>query len=512
MIINIKLLNLVIVSITKNIETIKRLEENKLLKPFKNFKNYKNITDFICLFIMIFSIIYYWMESKKDNNWNYFKIIDNSLQLILFILYLIRFILFGKVKKFFKENKDLYTNVHLEFDRMIYFINYFPKNISINSFPLALSIVIIFFFILSFVIKNKCSSFSDSSNDDKYYFFNNAEKYRIFILSFPFIIIYFICFILDIINDTKIKKIYKNTIDNWDTSPIISIDINTENDYELGHILSKEKEFYFYSWKFNYFTITKSSEYNYMNIYSYDDNNGKKCGTDSLGNSLYFPQNMECPINDVFIENNDNIDYPEYKKLSLGYNNYLYYSNKKTDKSIIIDIKVGFPNVPIQLSNKKTNELCNSIYDKGFYKEIGGECRNYYNFNTIPFYNEIDHWDLYDFLQNNFELTNINYIGEISLYSLAYQGFNSTSNRKNDLIKKNKSKMNNFISLSIVKNIFSSFNLLYFIIFSRILIENSNKNIHLYISLAFIGLLFFHFTIIISCLSLNVIYVQKYHE
>ena len=493
----------------QNIETIKRLEENKLLKPFKNFKNYKNITDFICLLILIFSIIYYWMGSKKDNNWNYFKIIDNSLQLILFILYLIRFILFGKVKKFFKENKDLYTNVHLEFDRMIYFINYFPKNISINSFPLALSIVIIFFFILSFVIKNKCSAFSDSSNDDKYYFFNNDEKYRIFILSFPFIIIYFICFILDIINDTKIKKIYKNTIDNWDTSPIISIDINTENDYELGHILSKEKEFYFYSWKFNYFTITKSSEYNYMNIYSYDDNNGKICGTDSLGNSLYFPQNMECPINDVFIENNDNIDYPEYKKLSLGYNNYLYYSNKKTDKSIIIDIKVGFPNVPIQLSTKKTNELCNSIYDKGFYKEIGGECRNYYNFNTIPFYNEIDHWDLYDFLQNNFELTNINYIGEISLYSLAYQGFNSTSNRKNDLIKKYKSKMNNFISLSIVKNIFSSFNLLYFIIFSRILIENSNKNIHLYISLAFIGLLFFHFIIIISCLSLNVIYVKN---
>ena len=246
-----------------------------------------------------------------------------------------------------------------------------------------------------------------------------------------------------------------------------------------------------------------------MNIYSYDDSNGKICGTDSFGNSLYFPQNVECPINDVFIENNDNIDYPEYKKLSLVYNNYLYYSNKKTDKNIIIDIKVGFPNVPLQLSTEKTNELCNSIYDKGFYKEIGGKCRNYYKFNTIPFYNEIDHWDLYDFLQNNFELTNINYIGEISLYSLAYQGFNSTSNRKNDIIKKYKSNMNNFISLSIVKNVFSSFNLLYFIIFSRILIENSNKNIHLYISMTFIGLLFFHFIIIISCLSLNITYVQN---
>ena len=247
-----------------------------------------------------------------------------------------------------------------------------------------------------------------------------------------------------------------------------------------------------------------------MNIYSYDDNNGKICGTDSFGNNLYFPQDVECPINDIFIENNDNIDYPEYRKLSLGYNNYLYYSNKKIDKNIIIDIKVGFPNVPLQLNTKKTNELCNSIYNKGFYKEIGGKCRNYYKFNTIPFYKEIDHWSLYDFLRNSFGLTNINYIGEINLYSLTYQGFNSTSNRKNDIIRKYKTKMNDIISLSIVKNIFSSFNLLYFLFFSAILIfENSNKNIYLYISIALIGLLFFHFIIIISCLSLNTIYVQK---
>ena len=72
--------------------------------------------------------------------------------------------------------------------------------------------------------------------------------------------------------------------------------------------------------------------------------------------------------------------------------------------------------------------MCHSIYDKGFYDIIGGKCKNYYKFNTIPFYKEIDHWDLYDFLKNTFGLTNINYIGEISLYSLTYQGFNSTSN------------------------------------------------------------------------------------
>ena len=128
----------------QNIETIKRLEENKLLQPFKNFKNYKNITDLICLFILIISIFYIPMGNGKDSKYDFFKAIDIFLQFILFALYLIRFILFGNVKKFFKENKDLYTNEHLEFNRAIYFIDYFPKNVSINSFPLALSIVFLF--------------------------------------------------------------------------------------------------------------------------------------------------------------------------------------------------------------------------------------------------------------------------------------------------------------------------------------------------------------------------------
>lgn len=65
-------------------------------------------------------------------------------------------------------------------------------------------------------------------------------------LSLPFLIIYLICLILDIINDVKITKIYKNIIDNWATSPISSIklSINKDSDsYELGHIFSKKKNF-----------------------------------------------------------------------------------------------------------------------------------------------------------------------------------------------------------------------------------------------------------------------------
>jgi len=494
----------------QNIETIKRLEDIKNLEPFKKFNNYKNISDLICLFIMIFSISYYFTGNKRDDIWNYFKIIEISLQFILFGLYLVRFILFGKVKKFFKENKDLFTNEHLEFNSEVYFIDYFPKNISINSFPLALSIVFIFFFFLSLIIKDKCSCFSVRSNHDTY---ACEQEPRILILTFPLYIIYFICFILDIVNDAKIKKIYRNTIYNWDTSPISSIEINPGKDYELGHIFTKDKEFRFHSWKNNYFKIKRISDYNYMNIYNNSET--KLCGTDNSGNLLYFPNNVECPINDIFIENNINnsIDYPDYKKLSLGYNNYLFYTNKKVHNKIIIDIKVGFSNVSLELNPEKSNELCNSIYDKGFYEKLGGKCLNYYKFNKKLFYDVIDHWDLYDFLRKDFELNNINYIGEINLYALTYQGFNSSSDGKDigDTIRKYKSKMKDLISLSVAKSIFTSFNIIYYLFFIFVLFKDYciEKKISLIISFVFIGLLFLHFIIIIICLSFNVIYVQN---
>ena len=246
-----------------------------------------------------------------------------------------------------------------------------------------------------------------------------------------------------------------------------------------------------------------------MNIYPINEKEGKKCGKDSFGNNLYFPKDVECPINDIFFENNNNKDYSGYNKLNLGFNNYLYFTNKKTDKNIIIDIKIGIPSIPFQLNNEKANEICDYIYEKGFYKELGGKCLKYNKFNTIPFYYEIDHWDLYDFLQNTFELNDINYFGEIYLYSLTYQGFNSTSLKNRNNIKDYKKKMDDFIPLSIVKNVFGSFNFIYYIFFSLILINTYNNTIILIVSLIFIGLLFFHFIIIISCLALNIQFVQN---
>ena len=161
------------------------------------------------------------------------------------------------------------------------------------------------------------------------------------------------------------SQLYKNTIDNWDTNPIISIGQNPERNYELGHIFLKKMQIYFYNWKYNFFEIKRNLDYNYLNIYN-SGNDKKVCGTDNFGNPLYFPQDVECPINDIFIAKDDSFDDPDYTKIELGLNNYLYYSNKKIDKNIIIDIKVGFPEVPLELSTEKTNELYSYFYDKGF--------------------------------------------------------------------------------------------------------------------------------------------------
>ena len=233
----------------KTVGIIKRTEENKLLNPLIKFKNYIFYADIICLGLSIFCFVYFFMESRQNKNWNYFRIIDYILQIIIFILNIIRYILFVNVKSFLKNNKDIYNNGE-----------YYPKSINADSFPLAISISMIVYFLLYLIIKNKPSCQSKNFRETKYYFFNDEsqKKFRIFIIIIPFIPIYFYIFINDIINDYKIKRIYINTIYNWDLSPIISIELTHKNDYELGHLyfettnpnVEKIKgKLHFYSWK-----------------------------------------------------------------------------------------------------------------------------------------------------------------------------------------------------------------------------------------------------------------------
>ena len=79
---------------------------------------------------------------------------------LLFILYLIRFIKFIKVKKFLFENKNLYVD------------EYLPKRFfNIDSFPIALEINIFLYYILYMIFPKKpsaCCTHRDRHNYEKY--------------------------------------------------------------------------------------------------------------------------------------------------------------------------------------------------------------------------------------------------------------------------------------------------------------------------------------------------------
>ena len=291
------------------------------------------------------------MESRRDTNWNYFRVLEYCIQLVMFVLHFIRFYLFTKIKKFFYNyiKKDERNST------------YYPFDFSQQSLPTALSITMIIFLIISLIFPEKCSCCKlkeeQKGADNKYCFFNDdglktRKAHRTIILLLPFYLLYFVCFIFDIINDVNIRKIYKSSIDNWALNPITSIELSRKKDHVFATANFKKESQSFYKWKDMYITVKRDSNYNYMNIYPIKNEKGKLCGKDSFGNELYFPNDVECPINDIIIEDINTNPHPGYTEVNLG-NFYLYYTNKKTDGNILVDIKAGPNTVPLQLNYDK---------------------------------------------------------------------------------------------------------------------------------------------------------------
>jgi len=141
---------------------------------------------------------------------------------------------------------------------------------------------------------------------------------------------------------------------NWNVKPIKSIELSPTEDYEFAKIKTKKKEYKFYKWRDNYFKIEKLKKFNYVNIYKND--NGKICGKDNYGNDLYFPNDIECPINDIIIDNS-NKNYIDYKEIKLTSNTSLYYTNKKISNKIIIDLKANpeYYNLNFKFKKKQMN-------------------------------------------------------------------------------------------------------------------------------------------------------------
>ena len=257
-----------------------------------------------------------------------------------------------------------------------------------------------------------------------------------------------------------------------------------------------------------------------MNTYS--NNNGKLYGKDRFGNNLYFPLNEECPINHIYIDNHifNNGSY-NYTNIYLGNDEYLHFTNEYIEGNLLIDIKAGSTQKIMQLNYEKTNDIWEKIY-----KEENRliKCKKKYEFNTLIFYENIDIWDLFQFLENgiNFkEINNKNYyyevkyttgsFGNINLFALTYQGVNSTKISNREKIKNYKNNMDLFISLSIIKDVFSGINIFFFIFFSIIILKDySCRRIIFHISIIIVILIFIYIIILIICLRINIKYIQHF--
>ena len=257
------------------IKKIARKEFNKISNPILEFKYFIKFFDVYCLIIIFISLFFSFFESDDDNiiKFGVIRFFNSILQLIILIIYIIRFYKFIKVKKFLFDNEDIYKND-----------SYFPnKVINFDSVPLAISISIFIINALYIVFPNHELCLKKPKK------FLNISKNFFFVSIFIILFLSNLAiYILDLLNDSKIFPISKNIIYNWKINPIKNIHLN--NNYTKDDLVR---------WKRFELELERLKDFNYINIYS--SNNSKLCGKDNLGNNLFFPENIDCPINDIFI-------------------------------------------------------------------------------------------------------------------------------------------------------------------------------------------------------------------
>ena len=385
-----------------DIKTIAKKENDKISNPFKPLKYYSKYFDYICLTLLIFALFFFWGEPNSERKFNKFKVFNLIIEITIFILFFVRYILFLKVKQFLLKNEDIYNIKEAKISELSE--DYFPYSFfNIDSFPIAISINIFLYYLFHCLFEGKGylkigNYYKETTNEN-----NCLNKTLTF---FPLIIIYIFIFVFD-------EKIYYNLIRtdfndilfNWETSPIKSIQLTNKNDY--NYIFGKYKDSVVSDWKGNYFNIEKMNSLNYKILYS--NKEGKKCGKDSFGNELLFPENYECPINDIFIINSIN-DIDGYEKIPLNNKSSLYYTNKNIEGEIIIDIKIS--NIFGPKLNLDKIKISEKYIDQPY---------SYGKFNFYPFFSKIDKYDNNEYLY---------------LYSIKYQGLNSSNIQSRDKFEK----------------------------------------------------------------------------
>ena len=429
------------------IEEIVRKEYNKLKNPIIDFKFFIQFFDKICASLISISFVYSFFESSNDRKLGWFRVFNIIIQLIILLIYIIRNIKFIKVKDFLSDNEDIYEDE-----------SYKPnKYFNIDGFPLSLPITLIFFNILYVIFPNKKSFINKKIPEIVF----SSTIWYLVVFYIPFLVSIITIEILDYYNDLKVKKAYDNLIYNWELNPLKSIEL-----------ISNQQSGYDFKWRIAFFKIERLNDLNYIDIYQ--NENGKICGKDNYGNNLYFPEDLECPINNIFISDS-NEDLPDYTKLKIDDIYYLYYTNSYIEGKIVVDLRIN-SNDEIPL-NPDGNSLL-----------------NYY---SMPFYEEIDFNDEY-------------------LYSINYLGINTSSISDRSKIKNFPKRIKAYKGLYYTKSIL--INLYYTVLLISIILlffNNSPISCNLpdckeVFVVFFVLTKLVNIVIIIICLSFHVKYIKNY--
>ena len=183
---------------------------NKISNPVIDFKYFIKFFDVICIFLIITSLFFSLFEHADDLKFGVVRIFNIFLQLIILIIYIIRYSKFINVKQFLIDNEDIYKND-----------GYYPnKGINFDSVPLVISINIFIINTLYIIFPNRTLALEIPKDCLTF----NEELIIIFYIVF-FLLSKFSFEIFDFVNDSKIFTIYDDIIYNWKINPIINISL-----------------------------------------------------------------------------------------------------------------------------------------------------------------------------------------------------------------------------------------------------------------------------------------------
>ena len=144
----------------------------------------------------------------------------------------------------------------------------------------------------------------------------------------------------------------------------------------------------------------------------------KICGKDSK-EFLCFPEELDCPINDIIISNTEKKDLKSqnYKEQKIENNFYLYTTNKKVENPLVVDFKLGYENICID-----PNEEIAPIKQFQYYtKNFDLECETELGENIIDSrYKKIYSLDKYKLYRDNKLLQFLKKLPNFDNYSLKY--------------------------------------------------------------------------------------------